>query len=212
MTTTRTEEKDESKLSYLSKKIGQGMMKGIDLATGKDVESLIKLVENQKRLHPEIANNPDKLADRIISKKNWYASATSFCYGLGGVITIAPNLAHIWRIHGRLVLTIAYIYGYDLNDPERREEIALCFAMSSGNEKIKQLLKEAGIVGAKKVLMKEGSKELIKKLPNKIISIAGKKSLLTVAKIVPVAGGIVCGIMDFFSTKGIGKAAKRYYS
>jgi hypothetical protein len=131
---------------------------------------------------------------------------------LGGVITIVPNLAHIWRIHGRLVLTVAYIYGYDLNDPERREEIALCFALSSGNEALKKVLKEAGLIGAKKALLTSAMKEMIKKLPNKIITIAGQKSLLNVSKLVPVVGGIVCGVMDFFSTKGVGKAAKLYYS
>lgn len=202
----------ESKYSYLMKKVGQGMMKGIDLVTGKDVQSIRKFVDRQKELHPDLSNSPDLLADRIIKKKNWYASATSFCYGLGGIITMAPNIAHIWRIHGRLVLTIAYIYGYDLDDSERREEIVLCFALSSGNEALKKVLKEAGIAGAKKALMTQASKEIIKKLPNKIITIAGKKSLLNVTKIVPVAGGLVCGIMDFFSTNGIGKAAKAYYS
>jgi len=43
---------------------------------------------------------------------------------------------------------------------------------------------------------------------NRLITI----SLLNVAKIVPIVGGLVCGIIDFFSTRGIGKAAKAYYS
>ena len=127
-------------------------------------------------------------------------------------MTIVPNLAHIWRIHGRLVLTVAYVYGYDIDDPERREEIALCFALSSSNETVKRVLKEAGLIGTKKALMTQAIKEIIKKLPNRLITIAGKTSLLNVAKIVPVAGGLVCGVVDFFSTKGIGKAAKAYYS
>jgi len=203
---------NESKYTFLMRKMGEGMMKGIDLATGKDVESIKKFVDQQKKLHPNLVDSPGELSDRILIKKNWYAAAVSFCYGLGGAVTIAPNLAHIWRIHGRLVLTVAYIYGYDLNDPERREEIALCFALSSGNEALKKLLKEAGLVGAKKAFLTQASKEIIKKLPNKIITIAGKKSLLNVAKVVPVAGGIICGTMDYFSTKGIGKAAKTYYS
>jgi len=196
----------------LIQKIGEGMMKGIDLATGKDVDSINKFVDQQKKLHPELKDNPGALADRLISKRKWYASTASFCWGCGGWFTIVPNLAHIWRIHGRLVLTIAYIYGYDLNDPERREEIALCFALSGGNEALKNLVKEAGMAGAKKALLTPAMKEIIKKLPNKIITIAGKKSLLNVAKVVPIAGGLVSGVMDFFSTTGIGKAAKEFYS
>ncbi len=196
----------------LTDKISEGMMKGIDLAVGHDVSSIIELVEAQKRLHPEIANDPSQLTDRIISKKNWYAAAISFVYGLGGILTLVPNIIHIWRVHGRLVLTVAYIYGYDLKSPERREEIALCFALSSGNEGLKRILKEAGMVGIRKALLTEAMKEVIKSLPRKIITIAGEKSLLNVAKLVPIFGGIVCGVMDFFSTKGIGAAAKQYYS
>lgn len=192
-------------------RIGEGIMKGIDLATGKDVESIKKFVDHQIKLHPELKDNPDALVDRIINKRTKFAALTSFVWGCGGIATLVPNLAHVWRIQGRLVLSIAYIYGYDLNDPDRREEIALCFALSSSNEYLKNILKEAGIVGAKKALLTPAMKEIIKKLPNKIITIAGQKSLLNVAKIVPLAGGFVSGTMDFFSTKGIGKAAKDFY-
>lgn len=122
-----------------------------------------------------------------------------------------PSLAHIWRIHGRLVLSIAHVYGYDLNDPERREEIALCFALSSGNAALRDALKEAGLTGARKALMTPAIKGVIKALPNRIITIAGEKSLVNVAKIVPVASGLIAGVMDFLSTKTIGKAAKSYY-
>lgn len=195
----------------LIQKIGEGMIKGIDLATGNDVVSIKKFVDHQRRLHPELKNNVGALADRLINKRKYYASAVSFCWGCGGWITIVPNLAHIWRIHGRLVLTMAYTYGYDLDEPGRREEIALCFALSGGNEVLKNVLKDAGMVGAKKALLTPAMKEIIKKLPNKIITIAGENSLLNVAKVVPVAGGLVSGVMDFFSTTAIGKAAKEFY-
>jgi uncharacterized protein (DUF697 family) len=212
MRENKIEKVDEKVHQMVIRKVGEGMMKGIDLATGNDVESITKYVDRQKDLHPELINNLDALADRIINKKQWYASVASFAWGCGGWITLVPNLAHIWRIHGRLVLSVAHIYGYDLTDSGIREDIALCFALSSGNEALKNVLKNAGMVGAKKALLSQVSKEFIKSLPNKIITIAGQKSLLNVAKILPVAGGIVSGTMDFFSTKSIGIAAKAYYS
>ncbi len=68
------------------------------------------------------------------------------------------------------------------------------------------------MAGAKKTLLTQASKEFIKKLPNKLVTIAGKKSLTNVSKLVPIAGGIVGGVIDFFSTRGVGKAAKAFYS
>jgi len=202
----------EQNWQWMERKIGEAMNKGIDLAVGQDLSGIMEFVERQKTLHPEFKDNPAELARRIIGKKQWYAGAVSFAYGLGGLLTILPNLVHIWRIHGRLVLTVAYIFGYDMNNPERREEIALCFALSSGNQKLKKLLQEAGMIGAKKALLTKAMKEIIKTLPRKIITIAGKKSFLNVAKIVPIFGGLVCGVVDFFSTKGVGEAAIGFYS
>jgi len=201
-----------SKRTWLMQKIGEGMKKGIDFATGKDVTSIRNFVDRQRELHPELAHDPAALADRLIAKKQWYAGAVSFCWGLGGGFTLIPNLVHIWRVHGRLVLTVAYAYGYALDDPERREEIALCYALSSSNEAVVRVVREAGLIGAKKALLTQAMKSVIKRLPNRLVTIAGTKSLINVAKIVPVFGGLPCGVMDFFSTKGIGKAAKAYYS
>lgn len=201
-----------SKRTWLMQKIAKGMERGIDLATGKDVTSIRNFVDRQRELHPKLGDDRSALTDRIVRKRQWYAGTVSFCWGLGGILTVVPNLAHIWRIHGKLVLTVAYIYGYELDDPERREEIALCLALSGSNEAVKRVIREAGLIGAKKTLLTQAMKTAIKRLPNKLITIAGTKSLLNVAKIVPVAGGLLCGIIDFFSTKGIGKAAKAYYA
>ncbi len=199
-------------LSRLQEKMGQGVKAGLDLVTGKDVASIRNFVDRQKELHPELASDPLLLSKRMLSKREWFAAAVSFCWGLGGWVTFVPNLAHIWRIHGRLVLTVAYIYGYDLNDPDRREEVALCVALSSGSESVNKLMQEAGMIGAKKALETQVSREFIKSLPNKLITIAGKKSITNVGKIVPILGGFVGGVIDFFGTKVVGEAAIKYYS
>jgi len=205
-------EKRQDKLVRLQNLIGRGMVRGLDLVTGKDVTSIQAFVDRQRQLHPELEQDHGRMADRLIQKRQWYGAATSFAWGLGGWWTVVPNVAHIWRIHGRLVLSIAYVYGYELDDPERREEIALCVALSSANEGVSKMLREAGMIGARKALLTQTSKEFIKALPNKLVTIAGKKSLTNVSKIVPVAGGVVGGVMDFFSTRGVGKAAKAFYS
>jgi len=196
----------------LMKKIGEGMIEGIKLATGKDVESIMKRVDRERELHPELKDQPALLADRLIEKKQWYAAAASFAYGFGGWFTLAPNVAHIWRIHGRLVLAVAYVYGYHLHDPEIKDDIAVCFALSSSNALMKNLVSELGIQGAKKAMLSKIGKEIIKSLPRRIVTIAGRKSILNVAKVLPLVASIIGGVIDFFSTKGIGKAAKAYYA
>ena len=200
---------ETKKLTRTQEVLSKGMARGLDLAAGKDTASIKAFVDNQRRLHPGLDDSA--LSDRIIAKQQWFGGMAGFVWGLGGYWTLIPNMAHIWRIHGRLILSIAYIYGYDLNEPERREEIALCFALSATNEAVNKMLREAGMLGAKKALLKPAAKEFIKKLPNKLVTIAGKKSLANVTKIVPVAGGILGGTVDFLATRAVGKAAKAFY-
>ena len=200
------------RIQRLQALVAKGMTKGLDLATGKDVESIEAFVATQKRLHPECVSDPHLLVDRLIAKREWYGGAVGFVWGLGGLASIVPSVAHSWRVHGRLVLTVAHSYGYDLDDPERREEIALCVALSSAKESVNTALKELGMLGARKALLTESSRAVIKKLPNKLVTIAGQKSLVNVGKMVPIAGGVVGGVVDFYSTRAVGKAAKTFYS
>ncbi len=90
----------KGRLSRVQALIARGMTKGLDLVTGKDVKSIQGFVDNQRRLHPELREDPGALADRLIAKRQWYGAATSFVWGLGGYWTLVPNLAHIWA-HSR---------------------------------------------------------------------------------------------------------------
>ena len=189
---------------------GQALTKAIDFATGNDVEAICEFVDTIKENNPGLSNI--ELAKKIAQKRTWFAGFAGGVYGAGGFLTIGPDLFTMWRIQGRLILAIAYIFGHNLESPERRDEILLVMGIASGSEAAKKVAVEAGKEGFKKVLLAPAVKEVIKKLPNKIITIAGQKSLLNVAKLVPLIGVPITFGMDFFSTKAVGKAAIEFYS
>lgn len=194
----------------IMEKTGQALSKAIDLAAGNDVEAICEFVDTIKKNNPDLSNI--ELAKRIAQKRTWLAGLAGGVYGIGGLITIVPDLFTMWRIQGRLILAIAYIFGHNLESPERRDEILIVMGIASGSEAAKKVAIEAGKEGLKKTLLTPAVKEIIKKLPNKIITIAGEKSLLNVAKLVPLIGIPITFGMDFFSTKMIGKAAIEFYS
>jgi len=189
---------------------GQALSKAIDLATGNDVEAICEFVDTIKKNNPDLSNI--ELAKKIAQKRTWFAGLAGGVYGAGGFITIAPDLFTMWRIQGRLILATAYIFGHNLESPERRDEILIVMGIASGSEAAKKVAIEAGKEGLKKTLLTPAIKEIIKKLPNKIITIAGEKSLLNVAKLVPLIGIPITFGIDFFSTKMVGKAAIEFYS
>ena len=189
---------------------GQALPKAINFATGNDVEAICEFVDTIKRNNPNLSNT--ELAKKIAQKRTWFAGLAGGVYGAGGFITIGPDLFTMWRLQGRLILAIAYIFEHNLESPERRDEILLVMGIASGSEAAKKVMVESSKEGFKKALLKPAIKEIIKKLPNKIITIAGEKSLLNVAKLVPLIGIPITFGMDFFSTKAIGKAAIEFYS
>ena len=201
-------------IDFASKKISEqaaeALPKAINLATGYEVEAICEFVDTIKKNNPHLSNT--ELAMKISQKKTWFAGLAGGVYGAGGFITIGLDLFTMWRIQGRLILAIAYIFGHNLKSPERRDEILLVMGLASGSEAAKKVVIEASKEGFKKTLLKPAVKEVIKKLPNKLITIAGEKSLLNVTKLVPLIGIPITFLMDFFSTKAVGKAAIEFYS
>lgn len=186
------------------------LTKAIDFATGNDVKAICEFVDTIKYNNPNLSNV--ELAKKIAKKRTWYAGLAGGVYGAGGFLTIGADLFTIWRIQGRMILAIAYIFGHNLESPERRDEILLVMGIASGSEAVKKVTIEAGKEGLEKALLTPVAKEIIKKLPNKIITIAGEKSLLNVSKLVPLIGIPITFAMDFFSTKAVGEAAIEFYS
>ena len=186
------------------------LTKAIEFATGNDVKAICEFVDSIKENNPSLSNI--ELAKKIVTKRTWFAGLAGGVYGAGGFLTIGADLFTMWRIQGRMILAIAYIFGHNLESPERRDEILLVMGIASGSEAAKKVTIEAGKEGFKKALLTPAIKEVIKKLPNKIITIAGEKSLLNVSKLVPLIGVPITFAMDFFSTKAVGKAAIEFYS
>ena len=74
------------------------------------------------------------------------------------------------------------------------------------------MLNVAGEKAIKRALLTPAAKQVIKKLPNKIITIAGKRSLLTVGRLAPLIGAPIGFWLNWASMKATCKAAVYYYS
>lgn len=161
----------------------------------------------------------DKAVKRLIIESVEAASVNGFVTGLGGFIampvTVPANMAGALVINARLAGAIAYLRGYDPHDPHVRT-VATLVAVGSNTQ---QIAKTIGIKVGEKVVM-----QAIKRIPMAVIREVNKKagfmllakygtkrSVITLAKGVPLVGGVVGGAVDGTMTGVIGKTAKSMF-
>ena len=140
--------------------------------------------------------------------------------GLGGLmtlpVTLPANVAGNLAINARMVGAIAHLRGYPLSDPHTRTVILLTVTGSN----LQSVASEFGVELGKQV-----ARRSIEAIPmavlNRINARAGfflvakygtKKSAVTLARAIPVAGGLVGGSVDATLTRIIGKAAKKTFT
>jgi hypothetical protein len=175
--------------------------------------------EATRRVAEDDRADVDKVIKKLIVESVEAAAAAGFVTGLGGFIampvTIPANLAGALVINARLAGAIAYLRGYDPTDPHVRTVATLVAAGSSAQE----ILRAFGVSIGTKVAM-----AAIKNIPMAIIRDINKKvgfmllakygtkrAAVTLAKGVPLVGGVVGGAVDAALTGLVGRTARKMF-
>lgn len=156
---------------------------------------------------------------RIISESTAAAGVAGFTTGLGGFTTalvlLPANIAGALIINARLAGSIAYLRGYELTDPH----VMTVVSMVAAGGQMKNVLQAAGIrVG------QQAAKKAVAAIPatalrainkrigvNLVAKYGTKRSAVTLAKVVPVAGGLVGGAVDAGFTAAVGRTSKKSF-
>lgn len=172
-----------------------------------------------RKTRPEERDDVDKAIARLIVESVQAATVNGFVTGLGGFIampvTVPANMAGALVVNARLAAAIAYLRGYDPKDPHVRTVVTLIAVGSNAQ----QIAKAVGIKIGEKVAM-----EAIKKLPIVLIreinkkagfmllaKYGSKRALVTLAKGIPLIGGVVGGAVDATMTSVIGRTSRSMF-
>lgn len=145
------------------------------------------------------------------------AAAQGFVTNLGGLVTLAAtipvNLTGLALLQCRMVAAIAHLRGYDLQDPRVRNAVLLC---TLGEEQVQSLVKSRKVPGTPMVVATAPAHdpsldavvaaEVTSALVGRVI---GRHAATTVARRVPVAGGLWGGSADAYATFKVGRYAAR---
>ncbi|MDH2412937.1 EcsC family protein [Nocardioides sp. CER19] len=158
-----------------------------------------------------------KAVREVIENHVAYASVNGFATNIGGLITAAvtmpANVAGLALIECRMVAGIAHLRGYDLDDPRVRDAILVTLL---GEDKVNRQVKRKKLPAPPmaiatapvhdpdldRVVAAEVTSELITR-------VAGKRVAGTVARKVPIVGGVVGATVDGWETFRVGRYASR---
>ena len=199
----------------------EGVMKFLDDLYGNCLNGIPNISPNVEEMaedYLEKYKTPEKASRMMINTQIVKCTTSGVLTGFGGLITlpvtIPANLGSVLYVQMRMIAAIAYMGGYDLRDDETRAFVYACLAGVS----INSLLKPMGI----KLGMKLAT-SAIKKIPGKILTKInqrvgfrfltkfGTKGIINLVKLVPAAGAVVGGLLDYTETNIISQRAYKWF-
>lgn len=167
-------------------------------------KSCSQLAEEYLEKYP----NPITAIDEFVKWQIGKCTTSGFLTSLGGIITLPvtlpANLVTVWYVQLRMIGTIAAISGCNPSDDDVQALSYICLAGGS----VSKICREAGVQFTNKLttsMLKRIPGAVFTKINQKVgfrfVTKAGSKGIVNMAKLVPLAGGIVGGGIDYVSTK-----------
>ena len=142
----------------------------------------------------------DAVADSIIRAGMKVAAVEGAGFGLGGLMTIVPDLGILSAITMRTIQKLSLIYGFQFNTDEEIAELWVAAASAAGVDISRELLE----------------KEVINKfVPRVIQRIAAKASAEVVEKwagrVIPLASSAIGAALNYWFVRAWGQRAKMHF-
>jgi len=197
--------------SWLRRRIETGLMKGLTRAYSTvQVDRnkfLIQLraayrlpISSYSGVYSLEIGELDWVADSIISGGMKVAAVEGAGFGLGGLITIIPDLGILSAITMRTIQKLSLVYGFEFNTDDEIAELWIAAASAAGIDISRELLE----------------KEVVNKFVPKVIQrIAARASAEAVEKwagrVIPLASSAIGGVLNYWFVRAWGARAKAHF-
>lgn len=161
----------------------------------------------------------EKAIARIVKESVAAAGTAGFVTGLGGFVTmlvaLPANIAGAVVINARMVGSIAYLRGYDLQDPHTQAMLMLSLVGSNAQKAAAATGLKIGTIASKKAVQAIPI-ALVRAINRKagfmlLAKYGTKRSLITISRGVPVVGAGVGATIDASLTAIVGRVAKKAF-
>lgn len=162
---------------------------------------------------------PEQAVKALVRNHCAVAGAQGFVTNVGGLVTLPvalpANIGASYLVQTHLAGAVAAVHGHDLDSEEVRSAVLLCLVGNMGTEAFKRV----GVTVGSKVTM-----TLIKRTPVTVLRQINKKvgfmlvakygtkrAAVTLAKAVPIVGGLIGGSVDTTTTWAVGAYANKTF-
>lgn len=165
------------------------------------------------KAHPELTKR--QLCDLVIARKAaWCAisgavtALPAFFPGLGSILSLlggtAFDIVILMYFMSEMVVEVALIYGRDLHRQGAAREAAWVFLSSIGTDAVSK--------NVSRLAVKEmGRQAFLKIIQDVLVSAGIRISQRSLFKIIPLAGAVISGAINYFFCRKIGRLVADYY-
>ena len=186
--------------------------------TGINGKGVLKPAEQIATEYMLTSASVEDAIDSLIAWRTAHAAGTGFITGMGGIaampVTIPAGLAASYALGANTAAAVAHLRGYDIHSDKVKTMILLSLLGTA----VEDVLKNTGIAvgnGLCKNMIKQISgkslREINKRVGFRLVTKAGEKGVVNLAKMVPLVGGVVGGTFDGMFVQGCGKTAKKLF-
>jgi len=142
----------------------------------------------------------DGLADRVIASGMKVAAAEGAGLGLGGILTIVPDLSILAGITLRTIQKLSLLYGFEYNTDE--ETAALWVAAASA----------AGVDMSRELLEKEVVNRFVPRVIRRIaVQASGEFVEKWSGRLIPVASSFIGAVLNYYFVRAWGKRVQAHF-
>ena len=202
---------DPEKKGWLARRIQAGLQKGLTRAYSTVAVDPADYLSHLRRAHnlPVVSylglysvpvKQLDDVANDAIRASMKLAAAEGAGFGLGGFLTIVPDLSILAAITMRMIQKLSLVYGFEFNTDDEMAELWIAAASAAGVDISRELLE----------------REVLQRFVPKVIQrIAARASVEVVekwtARIIPLASSVIGGGLNYYFVRAWGNRAASHF-
>lgn len=182
----------------------------LDLVNEQEARRRVSLL---KKAHPEMSRR--QLCELVIARKAaWCAlsgavtALPAFLPGLGTLLSLlggaAFDIMALMYFMSGMVVEMAVIYGRDLSRQGAAREALWVFLSSIGTDAVSKNV-------SKLAVKQMGRQAFLKIVQDALISAGIRISQRSLFKVIPLAGAVISGVINYFFCRKMGRLVADYY-
>jgi hypothetical protein len=146
------------------------------------------------------AHNVKPHADSIIRASSKAAALEGMGLGLGGLITVVPDLGFLATITLRLLQKLSLLYGFEYTTEEEAVELWIAAASAAGLDLGREILEKQGIARIVPFLMDRVAARVGEEIAEK-----------WTARLIPLLSAGAGGALNYYFVRGWGRRAQKHF-